>query len=369
MARHLPGKVARLIGDFRTIHALVNLIEHELEKRMVARLGWVKLDSLVELLPRLKNEIRVALPAHEKCKVKHLEELITKLRNDVTSGPIAKVRDAMSAHGLKLDLTEISEIWRFMSRTTFGVIEAELGEIDAELGRLRGNCHISAPTSNVDPRWPDIWRQPDFLGPPSVPRAMTVYPVLGAGVLGPMPGGHPAQDALIRAMGLANYLKQQRTLLQATQKGSEAERLFLEMIVNDLFALWELMFTSGTRNDYGPADQSLLSYWEDVSSPWGGRECLKALRDRPHPKLAAWREEIRNQISAHIDPEIEIWKIDVSRWPATVDEITNECVRIYNELWKCGREDIRAKAVMFPPMPLENVIKLSGQEGLGWDEN
>lgn len=369
MARHLPGKVARLIGDFRTVHALVGLIEHELEKRMVARHGWVKLDSLVKLLPRLKNEIRNALPPQQKNTVIGLEQLIARLSRDVTGGPIAEVRDAMSAHGLKLDLSTIDKAWRFMSKTTFGVLEAELGDIDAELGRLHGKQHIPACSAQVDPAWTQIWKHEDYLGDPSVPRAMTVYPVLGAGVLGPLPGGHPAQDALIRAVGIANYLRQQRTLLQATPKGSEAERLFLEMMLNDLLALWEMLFTSATRNDYGPADQSLLSYWLNPSSPWAGAGCLEALRDSPHPKLQVWRNEIRNKISAHLDAELDVWKIDLSNWPATVDEVTDESVRVYNKLWECTRSDIRAKIIMLPPIPLEDVLKLSGQEGRGWADD
>jgi len=369
MARHLAGKVARLIGDFRTIHSIVDLIDHELEKRMVARHGWVKLDSLADLLPRLKNEIRTALPPQRKHEVGQLEVLIRRLSNDVTAGPIAEVRDAMSAHGLKLDLDKIATAWELMSTTTFGVLEAELGEIDIELGRLRGANHIAAGSAQTDPSWTEIWGDEAYLGDPSVPRAMTVYPVLGAGVVGPLPGGHPAQDALIRAMGIANFMMQGRVLLQATPKGSGAERLLLEMIVNDLLALWEVLFTSGVRNDYGPADQSLLSYWQDASSGWLGSDCLEALRDSPHPKLQEWREDIRNKISAHVDAEIDVWDIDLSRWPMTVDEVTNECVRVYNNLWQCCQKDIRNRAVVFYPIKLKNVIKLSGQEGRGWAEN
>lgn len=44
MAKHLPGKVARLISDFLTIGELTKLIEHEMEKRIVARHGLVKLE-------------------------------------------------------------------------------------------------------------------------------------------------------------------------------------------------------------------------------------------------------------------------------------------------------------------------------------
>jgi hypothetical protein len=82
MALHLPGKVSRLISDFLTIERLADLIEHELEKRVVARHGLVKLDSLLELLPRLKNEMRQALPANQRGRVADLERMIARLRKD-----------------------------------------------------------------------------------------------------------------------------------------------------------------------------------------------------------------------------------------------------------------------------------------------
>ena len=66
MAKHLPGKVARIISDFLTIGELTKLIEHEMEKRVVARHGLVKLDALLNLVARLKNEFRDTLPPGQK---------------------------------------------------------------------------------------------------------------------------------------------------------------------------------------------------------------------------------------------------------------------------------------------------------------
>jgi hypothetical protein len=107
MAKHLPGKVARAIGDFLTIGDLTKLIEHEMEKRIVARHGLVKLDALLNLVARLKNEIRDALPPGQKKAVDQLEALIRRLRNDLANSDMETGRDAMAAHALRLNLMRI----------------------------------------------------------------------------------------------------------------------------------------------------------------------------------------------------------------------------------------------------------------------
>jgi hypothetical protein len=56
-------KVPRLISDFRAVLALTEFIEHELEKRIVARLGLIKIDALIAIAGTCKNQIgRVAGP-------------------------------------------------------------------------------------------------------------------------------------------------------------------------------------------------------------------------------------------------------------------------------------------------------------------
>jgi hypothetical protein len=261
-ARHLPGKVSRIISDFLTVGDLIRLIDHEMEKRIVARHGLVKLDALLNLIARLKNEIRNNLPADRKKDTNALEALIRRLRSDLENSDLETGRDAMTAHALRLDLTRIVEAWRCMGETTFGVLEADLIEIDAELRRLstaypRVLPYPGAVASAVDPRWRYFWNHESNLGDPTRPRVANIYPgIATADIVALVPGGHPAQDVTIRASGLATFLRQVRIMLQAVSRGSEVERIFAEIMLNDYCALWELLFISGVQNDHGQVDLS-----------------------------------------------------------------------------------------------------------------
>jgi hypothetical protein len=207
MARHLAGKVARLISDFLTIGELTTLIEHEMEKRIVARHGLVKLDALLNLVARLKNDIRDVIPPMQKKAVRQLEDLIARLRKDLEKSDMATGRDALAAHALHLDLMRIIDAWKCMGETTYGVLASDLKEIDAELLRLASSypaalIYPGASTFSVEQEWQALWRHDTFLGDPYRPRLANVYPGLGtAGIVAPLPGGHPAQDVTIRATG------------------------------------------------------------------------------------------------------------------------------------------------------------------------
>lgn len=227
MAKHLPGKVARLLSDFFTIGELIRLIEHEMEKRIVARHALVKLDALLNLGGRLKNEFRGAFPANRRKEVENLEGLLARLRTDLSDSHLEVGRDALIAHSLQLDLQRLVCTWMFMGETTFGVLASDLRKIDAEFRRLssahpRVVPYPGAAALIVEPEWQAIWRDEDCLGDPSRPRLANIYPGLAtAGVVSPIPSGNAAQDATIRASGLATFLRQVRQMLQAVGRGSE----------------------------------------------------------------------------------------------------------------------------------------------------
>jgi hypothetical protein len=353
MAKHLPGKVARVISDFLTIGELTEIIEHEMEKRIVARHGLVKLDALLNLIARLKNEIRDALPQGQKKDVDSLEGVIKRLRKDLENSDMETGRDAMAAHALRLDLMRIVDTWKCMGETTFGVLEADLQEIDAELHRLstahpRIIAYPGASASSVDPNWQAFWRNESNLGDPNRPRLANVYPGLAtAGIVAPMPGGHPAQDATIRTAGLATFLRQVRILLQAVSCGSEVERLFAEMMVNDYCALWELLFVSGVQNEHGQADLCVLYHWSNEG--FKGASCLAALKNKPHPELDKWRQDVRNKSTAHVDADVDIWVADLKSWPMKIDELIDEALRVIEEVRKCAALDIRSKMFFIEP--------------------
>ncbi len=366
MALHLPGKIARLIGDFWTVRDLAELIEHELEKRIVARHGLVKLDALLNLLPRWKNELKGA-----SADVAALEGLIARLRHDYAGSDFEAARDSMAAHALKLDLRRIVDTWNLMGAATFGILADDLEAIDAELRRLGGFDYPGAPRPAVDVRWPSVWSSRELLGP-NRPRYATIYQGLAtAGVVAPVAAASGAQDPLLRAAGLATFLMQLDRLAVVAEPGSAVERLFAEMILNDYFALWELLFTSQVRNVHGAVDDSLLEHWR--AGDWAGVACLASLAQAPHPALDGWRRQ-RNTTAAHLDPDVPVWAGDLQSWPMRLRDLTAEAARVVNRLHACGREDIRSRMLFIRPTHLPDtdrypVLGLSAQEGRRWADN
>ena len=363
MARHLPGKVSRLIGDIRTLIALCELIEHELEKRIVARHIVVKLDSLLELVPRYKNELRRLRGPQT---VRMLEELLHRLRQDYERSDLPVIRDAMSAHSLKLDMHLMMDAISYAGQTVLTILTDDIEKIEAELKIIVGLDHIAAGQAQIDDAWKEFWREDNCLGDPTRPRLLTTYASIAtAGVIGPMAGGHPAQDALIRAISLATNLRQCRLMLEATPVRSTAERLFAEMILNDYLALWEALFISQVRNEYGVTDLSILEHWEQ--DKWSGAAQLRKVSLRPHPNLEQWRSQ-RNHTTAHLDPDCDIWMIDIDHWPMDLPELINEALRLIEEFRNCAHLDIRSRLLFAPPTQLgPDVIGLSNQEARRWD--
>lgn len=356
-----------------TIGELIDLIDHEMEKRIIARHGLVKLDALVTLLARLKNDIRSQLPQKQKSDVDEIETLIKRLRNDLAGSALETGRDAFAAHALQLDLMRIVDTWKSMGHATFGVLKSDLLEIDAELRRLSSvhpKCLIypGAASAIVESEWKTFWADEARLGDPKRPRLANIYPGLAtANVVAPLPGGHPAQDATIRMTGLATFLRQVRIILQAVDRGLEAERILAEIMLNDYCALWELLFDSNVQNEHGVSDLCVLDHWR--ASGFAGAGCLAALKSNPHPDFDRWRET-RNKVSAHIDADVAIWTSDLSNWPMKTDALIDEALRLIEAVRKCAELDIRSKVFFIAPTYIGgNEVKgLSAQEGKSWAE-
>ncbi len=366
MAKHLAQKVARLIGDFRTIDVLVQLIEHEMEKRIVARHALVKLDALLLLLPQLKNEIRLAHFGGRKKSVEELTRRIERLRHDYEGSVMQATRDALAAHSLRLDLAHVVESWTFLGKSAFGVLLSDLNEIDAELAALEPT-YVSVPGEMLDPRLPSKWRHPQRLGDPAQPRFAVIYPGLAtAGIVSPIPTKSVIQENFIRAAGLATFLRQVRIMADDVAPGTTLDRLLAEVMLNDYLALWELLFTSNVQNEHGLTDLCVLDHWKNEK--WKGEHGLKLLKAAPHPDLDRWRE-LRNKLTAHLDPDVDIAGGDVASWPMTVDVLIAEAGRVVETLGLSAAHDIRAKFIFTPPTPLRGVIGLTGQDGRRWDDS
>src|SRR5215471_14068456 len=108
MSVDLAVKVAHLIRDFRAVLCLVEFIEHELEKRIVARLGLVKVEALHSIASAYKNDIKRAIDPPRRADIAPLEDMLAQLRLDVDSG-IRDMRNAQVGHSLQLPIEQIPE--------------------------------------------------------------------------------------------------------------------------------------------------------------------------------------------------------------------------------------------------------------------
>ena len=135
MATDLRIKLARLIGDFNAVLTLVSFIEHELEKRIIARHGLIKVESLLSIASMYKNDIKRALPPDQKGKIVKLESMLATLRNDVDGG-IREIRNNMAGHLLQMQLSSVPDNWLFMGHSTFSILSQDIEGIESEFRLL-----------------------------------------------------------------------------------------------------------------------------------------------------------------------------------------------------------------------------------------
>ena len=363
MALHLPSKISRLIGDYATLCALIGMIPHELEKRMVARHCAAKLDTLVKLLPRLKNE----MISHEwigGSDATDLNAAIRRLRTDYEGSPLEKVRDSMLAHALQVPPASIVSAWLELNETMVTILNDDLQGIDRKLASHHPGYH-GFVTHPVDENWPESWCDEDLLGSADAIRfASHPAGIASADVASMVPGGHPVQDATLRMSGLMTSIRQIDRIAFPMDGYPNCRRLMAEIMLVDYCAMWEGLTTGPVRNNYGEDEPGLGAMWSEDG--WSGAHLLIDLATHPHPDFNEWREQ-RNRSAAHVDPDIPIQDIDLDRWPMTFEELTVEAYRVMNAVQAAAMQDIRSRIAMMPLQTIKGTLGLAGKEGTRFD--
>ena len=182
-----------------------------------------------------------------------MEGYIKRLRTDLENSDMETGRDAMVAHALHLDLMRIVDTWKCMGETTFGVLG----------GPSQGDRRRAGVNFNCLSKKFRISRCFCFVSRSEMASILRTSPtsVIRTG-LGSQTfiQGLQLRASLLRfraaiqpRMQPSALLDSQPScdrseiLLQAVSRGSEVERLFAEMMVNDYCALWELLFISGYK--------------------------------------------------------------------------------------------------------------------------
>ncbi|MEH2485876.1 hypothetical protein [Bradyrhizobium sp. AZCC 2230] len=356
MAVDLNLKVARLIADFRSTLALIDFIQHELEKRIVARLGLIKIEALISLAGTYKNEVKRSLGPSGAAAVQALEVLLAQLRKDVDGG-VRSVRNALVGHSLALNLREIPENWLFLGHSTFTILSQDLDRIDDEFAKLDPAYVKATQPSPLDPALLTFWSAPNVLGPVGAARVVTMPTGLWTpDVVAPVPGGTKLQDASIRVLGLRLSIRQAGLLfLPFWAIGgtvSTYERLLLELTVVDFFALEEAIYTGNVRG----GTSSLVDEWASESPMHAGVAILSSMRAHASPSLSLWRDQVRNKICAHLDPDIPAADLEVDKWPMVVSDFNAEIERLCQLLGTAARQDVRTMIFVAPATPIKNGV-------------
>lgn len=365
-ASDLAAKVSLLIGDFWAAEALAGAIEHEFEKRIVARSGLLKLDSLLQLARQYKNQIRDGLAPPQKVKTRQLEQLLGRLAKDHADA-IGKARDVLSAHQLLLTFGDFGEQWLFMNSDTFGVLRLDLEEIDRELQSLDARYPPAWRPSSIPSTWPDTWIT--VLGPANDTRMLCDFSGFwNPGTVGFIFGHSGFQDHNALASGLSTRLCQTINLASPmVESGPENSyrRLLAELLVADLCSLEEILYT-GKRNNYGVSMPPLSNVWKDGNH--AGTSDLLAARAYLPANMATIRSHLRNQIACHVDSSILAVDLELSRWPVDLRRLESEVLVFLRHLYLASRKDIRTSVFYSPSRPLKNVDQLAyKREMMSWN--
>ncbi len=372
MQTEIPAKIARLIGDFWAVAELVKYIEHELEKRIVARLGLFKIDALSNLLPVYKNDLK--LRCRRCAKVRELQRLVYQLRTDHEEG-IRAIRDSLAGHSLHLNPEQIGEFWLFLKKSSYDILSGDLFEIDRVISSIDSTDYPGAePAPPIPVDLKDHWCYPELLGHPEQVRFVQVYAgIWSPGVTAIVPGNTTDQDAGLRVAGLMTYLLQVHKLtapMPFNFRPAIYRRLLYELLVSDLVTLEEAVYHGPPSNRYGPTTTSILDEWRQSFPNHQGIQELQNFRAQISVEFSGWKEDLRNKIIAHVDMGITIESMEMKNWPIDLRQFMDFVKCFSNTIYAAARHHIATKAIIIPPKPLNNVLGLArNDDPLLWNDS
>ena len=371
MQSDIPPKIARLIGDFWAVAELTNYIEHELERRIVARLGLLKIDALSNLILVYKNNLRSRYHGH--ATMSELEPLVARLRIDHDKG-IRAIRHSLVGHSLHLSPEQIEEGWLFPKKSSYDILSSDLIEIDKALCSIDATDYLGS--EGVLPIPGDVknsWRQPELLGDPEQIRAVLVYAgIWSPGVTSIVPGNTTVQDVSLRVAGLMTYLLQVYRLtlpIPFNFRPAIYRRLLYELLVSDLVALKEAIYVGPPSNKYGATTTSMLDEWRQNFPNHQGVQELQDFHAQIPVEFSGWKEDLRNKVIAHVDMGIPIESMEMNNWPINLRQFMDFVECFSNAIFAAARHDIATSALFVPPTPLNNVLGLArNDDPLFWND-
>jgi hypothetical protein len=169
-------------------------------------------------------------------------------------------------------------------------------------------------------------------------------------VIAQVPGGNMFQDGSRRVLGLRLSIRQLGFILQPFWclggPVSIYERLLIELSIVDFFALEEAIYTGNVRG----GTPSLVHEWTSATPPHPGAAYLTQHRGTLSAMITGWRDNVRNKICAHMDPDIAAADLDVDRWPMNIPDFNGEVERLCQLLGAAARLDARTLVFLAPAL-------------------
>lgn len=359
MAVDLAIKVAHLARDFRATLDFVAYLPYELEKRIIARLGLVKIEALHSIIGAYKNELKRTMGTTKTQEIATLEGLIDRLRTDIDGG-IRAARNAQVGHVLALPIAQIPEQWLFMCHSTYTILAQDLSTIETAIQAIDPAYATAPPAPALAPALLQSWALPTSLGPPGQIRFAQIYAgPWTPGLVSMVPGGHQMQDASLRVFGLRLMIRQVGLILMPFIAnggyGNLYGRLLHELALIDLYSLEEAIYQGNAPGNTA----SLVSEWTAVGH--NGVGTLQAGQATLDPSRIGWRDDIRNKVCAHMDPNVPKSMLDPTNWPMVLNSFYQAIALLCTIAGDAADKDIRTKLLTAPVRPLSGVLGLANQ--------
>jgi len=273
----------------RVAQNVVGALPDEYLKRVVSRAVFLGVDVFLVYGPQVKNRLLRAgdlLPGVEAA----LRARIEKLSRDY-QGQYDKIRDSMTAHRHKLELTDLMSSWNSIDEAAVCVLGDEVVDMSRQLVT---ECDLGKHIEHLDRVSEEFLAKhvSSMPGPEGVRFSADALALARPNTVGLLPC-HPDQEKLARLLSIVDMLE---------VVGSLARFSVSFPMVHEL--MWTLLLIDGLNvidglYDDAEGDPALLSRWSATAH--GGVSVLSRAGLARDVGIEAKARDVRNHFAAHID--------------------------------------------------------------------
>jgi len=294
------SKVALLTYYAEAVARVACSIPDEYVARVYGRSLFLAVDAFLEIAPRLKNEMR-ANGRITSVESAALTGKVNKLRTDF-SNYYEAIRDKLAAHQQHIDLDLLLRTWNEIDAATITILSEDIKDIWALLENHGAVSTFARPPELDDENLPS--------------QLASIEPEIGAVRMGVdrVALTRPNTVSIIptglfqeKAMRVLTAFKSYQSLMQSdlhsiTANWPLARKACIDLFVTDACSIIDNLFEDRQASSQVTAEQSLTKEWRAANVQ--GIESLESFhRDSA---LEQKLRELRNTVSAHLDPDIPL---------------------------------------------------------------